>query len=141
MEFGASCDVDCSIRATIALPMTAASANSVTVAKCSAFEMPKPTAMGKFCKLAQALDQLLCVGCQCLLRARDSGARDRVDEALGCLRDALQALVGTCRCCEKNWRELMAVQVLKILVGFFDNHVGYKHAIDACLFCRRAEPL
>ena len=56
-----------SMSRTSALPMIAASANAPTARTCSAFEMPKPTAIGSSVNSAQTRDQLRRVACNFIL--------------------------------------------------------------------------
>ena len=123
--------VERSTSSTMALPITAASANSPTWATCSALVMPNPTATGSLRPSANAGDQRGGIGGDTLLRAGNADARDGVHKTLGVRGDCLEALVGAGGRCKKDRRETHAIHFGEVLGGLFDNHVGGEHAVNA----------
>ena len=118
----------------MALPMTAASANSPTAATCSAVEMPKPDGDRQPGETAQALDQAARIGGQVLLRPGNAYARDGIDESLGNIGNHFQAVIAAGRRSQKNRHQPVVVQLGQIFCGLFHDQVRDQHTVHAAMW-------
>ncbi len=142
MAAGASGGGVCSMRATRAEPMTAASANWATAATWAAFEMPKPRAMGRSSgsvKRRRRATSWAASDGDGGLGAGDADAGDGVDEALRRGGDGGEAGVGRGGRGEEDGREVVGAHCGEVFGGLFDDHVGEQDAVDAGLGSRGAE--
>ena len=117
----------------MALPITAASANSPTAATCSAVEMPKPTAIGNWVKWRRRSTRRRASEARSLLGAGYADARDGIDESAGDIGDHFQAVIAAGRRGQKNRHQPVVVQLSQIFFRLFDDHVGDQHAVHTAM--------